>query len=345
MPESTRDATGWPLAAAVSSPSMQGRPGTKQLPGLLAFVATLLLAAPAPAAVTTIGSDLSSLPGPGEGVCALSSPAVAHSCTAAQSALVAGHLAKSGLTAPSAGTIVGWRVRSGSASPATASVKLHLRLLHANGTAGSASPSVVLPLAQPGIHSFPALLPVQAGDRLAVESVVRGTGSGPAYVPIAKVEAGLGSLDEWISPLFPGLDLTPDSTREGAELLVSAEIDTDLQPPRTKLTYPQRQDFLTEKEVLVRFRCNEDATVFASGQLEYPRGARGGVIYGLYGTSRQVKAGTKTTLRLRLPRKTLEAASRALDNGKRIVVKVTVSATDRVGNRSGSTVAAIRPKR
>jgi hypothetical protein len=69
------------------------------------------------------------------------------------------------------------------------------------------------------------------------------------------------------------------------------------------------------------------------------------VIYGLYGTSRQVKAGTKTTLRLRLPRKTLEAAQRAFDNGKRIVVKVTVSATDRVGNRSGSTVAAIRPRR
>jgi hypothetical protein len=324
---------------------MQGRPGAKQLAGLAALVATLLLATPAPAAVTTIGSNLSGLPSPGEGICALSPPVVARSCTAAQSALVTGHLAKGGLTAPSAGTVVGWRVRSSGASPATASVKLQLRLLHANGAVGSASPSVVLPLTQPGIHSFPTLLPVQAGDRLAVESVVRGAGSGPAYAPIVDVEPGAGSLDEWISPLFPGLDLAPDSTREGAELLVSAEIDTDLRPPRTKLTYPQRQDFLTEKEVLVRFRCNENATVFASGQLEYPRGAGGGVIYGLYGTRRQVKAGIKTTLRLRLPRKTLEAARRAFDNGKRIVVKVTVSAADRVGNRSGSTVAAIRPKR
>jgi hypothetical protein len=324
---------------------MQGRLGTKRFAGPVALVAALLLAAPAPAAVTTIGSDLSGLPSSGEGICVLSPPVAARSCSGAQSALTSGHLAKGGLTAPAAGTIVGWQVRSGGASSATASVKLHLRLLHANGAVGSASSAVTLPLAQPGIHSFPALLPVQAGDRLAVESVVRSSGSGPAYAPIVNVEPGVGSLEGWASPLFSGLDLTPDSTREGAELLVSAEIDTDLQPPRTKLTYPQRQDFLTEKEVLVRFRCNENATVFASGQLEYPRGTRGGVIYGLYGTSRQVKAGTKTTLRLRLPRNTLEAAQRAFGNGKRIVVKVTVSAADRVGNRSGSTVAAIRPKR
>jgi hypothetical protein len=324
---------------------MQGRLSTKRLAGPVALLAALLLAAPAAAAVTTIGSDLSSLPSPGEGACVLSPPVAGRSCSGAQSALASGHLAKGGLAAPSAGTIVAWRVRSGGASPATTSVKLQLRLLHANGAVGNHSPSVVLPLAQPGIHSFPALLPVQAGDRLAVESVVRGTGSGPAYAPIVNVEPGVGSLDEWTSPLFPGLDLAPSSTREGAELLISAEIDTDLQPPRTKLTYPQRQDFLTGKEVQVRFRCNENATVFASGQLEYPRRVRGGVIYGLYGTTRQVKAGTKTTLRLRLPRKTLEAARRAFDHGKRIVVKVTVSATDKVGNRSGSTVAAIRPRR
>jgi hypothetical protein len=324
---------------------MQGRLDTKRSAGLVALVASLLLAAPATAAVTTIGSRLSSLPSPGEGICALAPPVAGRSCTDAQSALATGHLAKGGLTAPAAGTIVGWRVRSGSASPATASVKLRLRLLHASGAVGDNSPSVSLPLAQPGIHSFPALLPVQAGDRLAVESVVRGTGSGPAYAPIVNVEPDVGRLEGWTSRLFPGLDLTPNSAREGAELLVSAELNTDLQPPRTKLTYPQRQDFLAEKEVLVRFRCNEDATVFASGQLEYPRGAGGGVIYGLYGSSRQVKAGTKTTLRLRLPRKTLDAARRAFANGKRIAVKVTVSATDAVGNRSGATVAAIRPKR
>lgn len=305
---------------------------------------SLALAAASPAAVT-IGSSLRSPASATEGVCTLPAAADSRSCTDSQATLATGHLARGGMTAPSAGTILRWSVLSGTASPGTASVKLRLRVLDGNNAVGDASAYVELPLAQPGLHSFPTRLPVERGDRLAVESIVKSSGSGAAYAPLAHFEPAVGNLDEWIYPASPGLHLAPDATREGTELLLSAEIDTDRSPPRTKLTYPQRQDFLATKTVLVRFRCNEDATAFASGQLEFPNGKRGAVIYGLYGKQRQVEGGEKTTLRLRLPRKTWEAALRAQAHGKRIVVKVTVSAEDAAGNNSGTTVAAIRPSR
>lgn len=308
-----------------------------------AVAVSLVLAAPGAAAVT-VGSDLGALPSATEGLCALPGSG-AGSCTEAQASLATTHLASGGLTAPAAGTILRWRVRSAAASAGTTAVKLRLLVLDGNVAKGDASPWVELPLAEPGTHSFSARLPVEKGDRLAVETRVSGNGAGPAFAPIAHFGPDVGSLDEWIFPATPGLRLPPDSTSEGVELLLNAEIDTDRTPPRTKLTYPQRQDFLATKEVLVRFRCNEDATAFASGQLEFPNGKRGSVIYGLYGKQRRVEGGEKTALRLRLPRKTWEAALRAHGNGKRIVVKVTVSAEDPAGNRSGTTVAAIRPQR
>jgi hypothetical protein len=321
---------------------MRGKSSRIAVAVALAATALLALAGPSPAAIT-IGSSLRSPASASEGVCSLAAITASRSCTNSQATLATEHLTRGGLTSPSAGTILRWSVLSGAASPGTTAVKLRLRVLDGDDAVGDASAFVELPLAQPGIHSFPTRLPVERGDRLAVESLVKGSGDGPAYAPIAHAEAGVGTLDEWVSPLFPGLHLEPDATREGVELLLSAEINTDRSPPRTKLTYPQRQDFLATKTVLVRFRSSEDATAFASGQLEFPNGKRGAVIYGLYGKQRQVEAGEKTALRLRLPRKTWEAALRAQENGKRIVVKVTVSAEDAAGNRSGATVAAIRP--
>jgi hypothetical protein len=321
---------------------MRGKLGRSLAVCLLATTASLALAASSPATVT-IGSNLRGPASTSEGVCALAASAASRRCTDSQASLTVGHIAPGGLVAPAAGTILRWSVLSGSASPGTASVKLRLRVLDGNDAVGDASAYVELPLAQPGIHSFPARLPVERGDRLAVESIVKGSGSGAAYAPLAHFEPAVGTVDEWIYPSSPGLRLAPETTREGVELLLSAEVDTDRSPPRTKLTYPQHQDFLATKEVLVRFRSNEDATAFASGQLEFPNGKRGAVIYGLYGKQRQVEGGEKTTLRLRLPRKTWEAAVRAEENGKRIVIKVTVSAEDAAGNSSGTTVASIRP--
>jgi hypothetical protein len=307
------------------------------VPALLATAGSLALAAPGSAAVT-IGSNLQALPSTGEGLCTLPAGKASQTCTYLQTGLEAGHLAPDGL-APLPGMVVDWQVRSAAANPAAA-VSLRLRILDK----GIGTPFYPLsPTA--GVHTFPANLLIERGERLALETKVERTGAGPAYAPIASFGPEIGTLDEWIPRYLGILDPPPDTTREGTELLLNAEIDTDRQPPRTKLTYPQRQDFLATKEVLVRFRCNEGVTAFASGQLEFPNGKRGAVIYGLYGTRRQVEPGQKMTLRLRLPRKTWEAALRAQANGKRIVVKVTVSAEDYAANRSGTTVASIRPKR
>jgi hypothetical protein len=120
----------------------------------------------------------------------------------------------------------------------------------------------------------------------------------------------------------------------------------DRTPPATKLTYPPLQDFVNGKTVLVRVRSNESATVIASGQLEVGSQQRSGrEIWGLYGVEREVAARAKVELRLRLPRQTREAAARAVAQGRKTVVKVVIDAEDAAGNRSGATVAVIRPKR
>lgn len=120
----------------------------------------------------------------------------------------------------------------------------------------------------------------------------------------------------------------------------------DTKAPVTKLTYPPLQDFAGDGEVLVRLRSNESATAVASGQLEVgSQRKQGREIWGLTGVERNVAARAKVALRLRLPRRTREAAARALANGRKAVVKVVVAATDAAGNRSGATVAVIRPKR
>jgi hypothetical protein len=303
-----------------------------------AMIASLALAASSPATIT-IGSNLGALPSPDAGVCTLT--ALSHPCTVAQSLLAPTRTAKGSLTASATGTIVRWRVRSGTPSPNTAPVKLRLRILHGDEPVGDASSFVDLP-PEAGVHSFSTLLPIDRGDRLAVESVIKATAAGPSYLPIAHFEPGVGTLSEWNSPLFRGLSLPPSTTSDGVELLLNADLDLDRAPPRTKLTYPNRQDFLAKKTVLVHFRCNEDAMVFASGQLEIPAKH---TIYGIFGVRRAVEAGEKVALRLRVPMATRRAALIALENGKKVLVKVTLSATDAVGNQSGATVATIKPKR
>ena len=188
---------------------------------------------------------------------------------------------------------------------------------------------------------------VKSHQRIGLDSVVT-SGGGFAAVPIARLQPGAGHIQEWAPPLVDGLKSAAQGLEEGSELLLSAEIEPERVPPRTKLTYANRQNFLKSREVLLLLRSNEPATAIASGQLEWPNGRgrhAGRVVYGLWGVKRRLQAGRKTPLRLKLPRRTYDAARHALAGGKRILVKVTVDATDGAGNRGGATVATIRPKR
>jgi hypothetical protein len=169
---------------------------------------------------------------------------------------------------------------------------------------------------------------------------VTGNGLGVASAPLVDTSGGIGVTAEWDPPLAPGSSRAPEFLDPNRQLLLNADVIGDTKPPRTKLTFPNPQDFLASKLVVVRVRANEPVSVFASGQLELPN-----VTWGIYSKRAQAAKGKKVTLRLRIPPKARQAAAEAFAKGRKVIAKVTVSATDRAGNESGATVASIRQKR
>jgi hypothetical protein len=359
---------------------MRGKSRRIAASAVLAAAACLALTAAPSQAATTIGSSLLDSPSSTPtGTCGFTAAEAEHSCTASQANLEPGHIAPAGLVAPTGGVIVRWRVRSGTPTAATASVKLQLRVLHENtGGIGEAT-FTTLPLGEPGVHVFPTRLPIAGGDRIGVDARIGSPGGTEAELPIVYQESGVGGLDRWTPSLAEGVtesqngfptsseelllnaDIEPDADHDGygdetqdlcpTDPLVHAACPTtttpgptatgDTQPPRTKLTYPVRQNFLVTKKVLIHFRSNEAATAFASGQLEIPSRH---TIFGLHAIKAQVGAGKRATLRLRLAKNTVKAARRAYANGRKIVIKVTAFATDAAGNKSGASVATIKPQ-
>ncbi len=359
------------------------RLGIVLLAGACAAVA--LGAGSATAATTTIGDNLQAVPTNTTYGCGANAALDHQTCTLAQSELGEGREAAGGLVAPVAGVIVRWRVRTGVAPINTTEAMARLALIEGVMRGGPHEDAyVALPLNEPGVHTYPARLPIAAGDRIALDSIVSGTHF--EGLPIVHEESGAGGPDLWYPALETGEERETDNAPTGGEeFLLNADIEpdsdhdgygdetqdecpgnpalhagcktltpppllptADTTPPRTKLTYPPRQDFAGKGKVLVRLRSNEAATVTASGQLEVgsgPTRKNGRHIFGLSGIKRQVAAGKKTALRLRLPKTTREAADKALANGSKTVVKVVVTATDAAGNRSGATVAVIKPKR
>lgn len=306
---------------------------------LLATVAaaaiSLLSASPAPAA--TIGSDL--LGTADTGACSLAAFGE-RTCTVAQGSLGPRFAASGGLVTPTAGTVTRWRVRTGAGSPATTGVALRLRILEGS-QGGPRTPFFELPLGEPGVYAFPADLPIEPEQQVGLDVRVSGSGLGVASAPILDAGPnGGGVTAEWDPPLAPGSSRAPEFLDPYRQLLLNADVIGDTQPPRTKLTFPNPQDFLGSRTVLVRVRANEPVSFFASGQLELPNAT-----WGIYSKRAQGAKGQKVALRLRIPPKARAAAAEAFAKGRKVIAKVTVSATDRAGNESGYTVASIRQKR
>ncbi len=357
--------------------------GIARLGALTALLAALAIGAPTAGAATTIGNRLFAASEEVVGVCGYGGEFTNRSCTAAQDGESPEFVATGGGVAPFEGVVVRWRIVTGIASPGTKSVSARLRALRGETGGAVESGYTAIPLDEPGLHEFPARLPIKKGEQIGLDTLISNRNSEYAALPIVHYASESGSPIEWSPALAEGetrepgffiaptssydlmlnADVEPDAdhdgygdetqdgcptdpTRHGA-CFSSSPPPKDITPPRTKLTYPVHQDFLTTKKVLVRLRSNEDAVAIASGQLEYPRhgGGKGRVVYGLRGAKRHIAAGTKTPLRLRLPKKTIAAGAAAMAAGKRVVVKVTVTATDAAGNRSGATVAVIHPKR
>ncbi len=346
--------------------------------GLASLGAVALLTASPAAAVVTIGSNLAHAANGPSGLCGFSGiTEVDRSCTEAQESLEPAFLTPGGLVAPSAGVIVRWRVRSGPASASTAAVKLRLRLLHQNSMgaeAGGASETefVSLPLAEPGVHVFPARLPVAAGDQIGVDSLSSNTSMGPAEPPIVYVESGIGTPATWTPSLLPGETRAPNGfPTSSMEVLLNADIEPDADrdgygdetqdgcpsdptrhgpcaapdrtPPQISLTYKSRQDFPRKRSVIVNLSSNESATASANGQLEIFKKRR--AIVGLSGATATISPASKLALRIGITKTARRAAGRALAHGHRVAVRVSVSAKDAAGNQSSAAVAVIKPPR
>ncbi len=324
----------------------------------------LALAAAGSAAALPIGSNLYAAPN--GGVCPVVGRGEA-SCTFVQVGLGDGHVALDGVQPSEAGVVTTWKVSTGAATPATTGVEVRLRGLEggAAGFAFAASPWQKLPLEEPGVHSFPARLPLRARQYLGLDTVVVGQGGGEAAAPLAYRATGAGSVWAWVPSLSEGP--LPRPAGEGnLELLLNARLEPDEDrdgygdttqdrcpedprrhsrcdrvPPRAKVTYAPRQDFLRNGKIVVYVRANEDGRVIAGGQVDIADV----VTWGIYSDRAAIRRGQKRKLVLRVPARARESAARSLAHGRRVTASVTAFAIDGAGNESGAAVAVIRPKR
>lgn len=176
-----------------------------QLVAQVACAAALLAPAGASAAVT-IGSDLDGSPG-GAG-------SILPGAMAANGALPPGSLAAGGLTAPNAGVVVSWTVRSGpSATPSA----VRLRILSGD-TAAATGPIETIPVAG-GSNTFPARIAIEAGQRLGLETT---SGAGVSAVVVL---AG-ATFNHW-SPALGESETRAPSSSPGFALLLNARVEAD----------------------------------------------------------------------------------------------------------------------
>jgi hypothetical protein len=103
----------------------------------------------------------------------------------------------------------------------------------------------------------------------------------------------------------------------------------DKTAPTANLRYTRRQDI---DKLRVRARMSEPGTLTARALVDV-----GGLLARIYNfrpVRRKVTGGVLTTLKPRLSRKNKRALKRALRKGKKLRARVTITATDRAGNKS-----------
>jgi hypothetical protein len=330
-----------------------------------ALVTALVLLPGASASGQQFGSNLQATPN--AGLCPVPSGSSREtSCTFTQQTLADGHAVPGGVQPQELdrGVITGFRVASGVPTPGTETVKVRLRQLgiHHGFALTGGLPFVDLPLT-PGIHEFPTSFPI-LGLSLGLDTVVTGA-PGEAAAPIGHTESGVGTLDKWVPSLPDSTDPFPTPAQENGELLFNVVVEPDRdndgygdktqdqcpedprrqahcdrRPPRTKLTYARRQNFLGSKKVVVHVRSNETGEIQASGQIEIPGPS---VTWGIYSDHKRLGKGDKVTLVLRVPAQAREHAARSFAHGRSVFAKVFVSAVDRFGNRSRLVVARVKP--
>jgi hypothetical protein len=110
----------------------------------------------------------------------------------------------------------------------------------------------------------------------------------------------------------------------------------DSAAPKLKLSAEGRQKVT---KLAVAVRLNEAARLTVSATVNVPSGSR---VLRFKTVKRQLKAGVRTTVRLKLSRKNLARVKRALRARRKLTAKVSLRATDAAGNRSKLARKSIR---
>ena len=118
-------------------------------------------------------------------------------------------------------------------------------------------------------------------------------------------------------------------------------VGADKIAPALKLGGRTKQKVLRQRAVLVRVEVNEASTVAARGTVSVP-GA--GKVFRLKKASKQLAAGAKATLKLKLPKQASRSFRRALARRTRLTARLTITAKDSAGN-TRSAKRKIRLKR
>jgi hypothetical protein len=191
-----------------------------------------------------------------------------------------------------------------------------------------------------GITSFTAAGPLEAGD--CTFSDVTWTYSG---TPLEIANHSFSDSDDpemSVTGSFPTVQGAQGTLRVGD---VSSSCDTgnlawsatttatpDTTAPVLQLGGATSQKVLRHRGVLVVATAPaEPSTVTAMGKVAVRGSAK---VFKLTPVTKQVSRGAKATLKLKLKRRALVAIGRALQAGKKLSAKVTVSAKDAAGNVS-----------
>jgi hypothetical protein len=191
-----------------------GLPRGLAIAAIATLVASLSGVATADAAVVS-GSNLAAAPD--NGTCVATYPGEKITCTAVNAKLGAASQAPGGTKAGIDGVIVGWRIKTGASS-----VTHSIALVVVRGTEGIAEGGRVTLPAAAGVYSYPAQIPVRAGDELGVDLYeVENT----ALPPVLRSPASGAEIGFWYPWLLVGESRTPITSE--SELLMNATIEPD----------------------------------------------------------------------------------------------------------------------
>ncbi len=124
-------------------------------------------------------------------------------------------------------------------------------------------------------------------------------------------------------------DDTQDACPTDATRQTACPTPPDKRAPKLALISSSTQNVLANRRVVVSVTSDENGTATASGNLSVPGASR---TFKLRSAKATVTAGKRTSLRLRVSSKALQAAKRATRRGRRVRARVTIVVRDGAGN-------------